>query len=101
MSQRSRLVLSDGQAWVQNTRLFGISIRALGIEDIVTTRKSIRQRGQKQGRSAEFWHTTGSRATTMLWLLALTPLSPLILLFVPETAKRELEEITSGDPRAS
>ena len=36
---------------------------------------------------------TGSHPTSILWLLVLTPISPLILLFVPETAGRELDEI--------
>jgi hypothetical protein len=33
VSQRRRLVLSDGQAWVQNTCLFARSIDALGIDE--------------------------------------------------------------------
>lgn len=36
---------------------------------------------------------TGSHSASITWLLVLTPISPLILLFVPETARRELEEI--------
>jgi putative MFS transporter len=38
---------------------------------------------------------TGSHPASITWLLVLTPISPLILLFIPETARRELEEITS------
>ena len=36
---------------------------------------------------------TGSHAVSITWLLLVTPISPIILLFVPETARRELEEI--------
>ena len=36
---------------------------------------------------------TGSNSGSITWLLLLTPISPLILLFIPETAGRELEEI--------
>jgi putative MFS transporter len=36
---------------------------------------------------------TGSHALSITWLLLLTPISPIILLFIPETAGRELEEI--------
>jgi predicted MFS family arabinose efflux permease len=40
---------------------------------------------------------TGSHADSITWLLVLTPISALIVLFVPETAGRELEEI-APDP---
>jgi putative MFS transporter len=36
---------------------------------------------------------TGSHSVSITWLLLLTPISPFILLFMPETAGRELEEI--------
>ena len=36
---------------------------------------------------------TGSHSASISWVLLLTPLSPLIVLFIPETAGRELEEI--------
>jgi MFS transporter, MHS family, alpha-ketoglutarate permease len=36
---------------------------------------------------------TGSHSESITWILLLTPISPIILLFVPETARRELEEI--------
>ena len=36
---------------------------------------------------------TGSHPASITWLLLLTPISPLIILFIPETARRELEEI--------
>jgi len=43
------------------------------------------------------YSATGSHAVSITWLLALTPISPFILFFVPETARRELEEI-APDP---
>jgi putative MFS transporter len=42
---------------------------------------------------------TGSHAISITWVLLLTPISPLIILFIPETARRELEEITPEAPR--
>lgn len=39
--------------------------------------------------------STGSHSGSITWVLLLTPISPLIVLFIPETAGRELEEITS------
>ena len=36
---------------------------------------------------------TGSHSVSITWVLLLTPISPFILLFIPETARRELEEI--------
>jgi MFS transporter, putative metabolite:H+ symporter len=36
---------------------------------------------------------TGGHARSLTWLLVVTPISPLVLLVVPETARRELEEI--------
>jgi putative MFS transporter len=43
------------------------------------------------------YSATGSHAVSITWLLALTPIAPFILFFVPETARRELEEI-APDP---
>ncbi len=40
---------------------------------------------------------TGSHPASITWVLLLTPISPLIILFIPETAGRELEEI-APDP---
>lgn len=37
--------------------------------------------------------STGSNAASITWILALTPIAPLVLLGLPETARRELEEI--------
>jgi putative MFS transporter len=36
---------------------------------------------------------TGSHAVSITWVLLLTPITPLVILFIPETARRELEEI--------
>jgi len=38
---------------------------------------------------------TGSHPASITWVLLPTPISPLIILFIPETARRELEEISS------
>ena len=46
---------------------------------------------------ALLYGVTGSHAVSITWLLLLTPISPLILLFIPETAHRELEEIMADD----
>lgn len=37
---------------------------------------------------------TGSHAASITWILVLTPISPLVVLLIPETAGRELEEIS-------
>jgi MFS family permease len=39
------------------------------------------------------YSVTGSHADSITWILVLTPIAPIVLLFVPETAGRELEEI--------
>jgi len=36
---------------------------------------------------------TGSHAASMTWMLLVTPISPAVLLFLPETASRDLDEI--------
>ena len=41
------------------------------------------------------YDATGSHPTSIIWILALTPIAPIILLFVPETAGRELEDIST------
>ena len=44
------------------------------------------------------YDVTGSHAASNSWLLVLTPIAPLmIVLFLPETAGRELEEIASDE----
>ena len=40
------------------------------------------------------YSATGSHPASITWVLLLTPISPLIILFIPETARRELEEIS-------
>jgi MFS-type transporter involved in bile tolerance (Atg22 family) len=40
------------------------------------------------------YSATGSHPASISWVLLLTPISPLIILFIPETARRELEEIS-------
>jgi hypothetical protein len=38
---------------------------------------------------------------SIAWMLLLTPVAPIVLLFLPETAGRELEEIAPDRVRAS
>jgi predicted MFS family arabinose efflux permease len=76
---------------VLSTELFPTAFRstASGVREAVTT----------LGGSAGLWvlallyGVTGSHPESITWILVLTPISPLVLLFVPETANRELEEI--------
>jgi putative MFS transporter len=42
---------------------------------------------------SSLYGATSSHSISITWLLVLTPIAPIILLFVPETAGRELEEI--------
>ncbi len=42
------------------------------------------------------YSATGSHPASITWLLLLTPISPLSILFIPETARRELDEIAPG-----
>jgi MFS family permease len=80
------------------TELFPTAFRstAAGVREAVAT----------VGASAGLWilsllyGATGSHAGSITWLLLVTPISPLILLFVPETARRELEEIAPDQVRA-
>jgi putative MFS transporter len=44
--------------------------------------------------------TTGSHPVSISWVLVLTPISPLVLLLLPETARRELEEIAPEPAQA-
>jgi putative MFS transporter len=77
------------------TELFPTALRstAAGVREAVGT----------VGASLGLWilsllfGATGSHALSITWILLLTPISPLILLFIPETARRELEEI-APDP---
>ena len=75
--------------------LFPTALRstASGVRDAVTT----------LGAAAGLWvlsllhGATGSHVESLSWLLLATPISPIILLFVPETARRELEEIVAEE----
>jgi len=79
------------------TELFPTAFRstAAGVREAVAT----------VGASLGLWlltwlyATTGSHPVSITWVLVLTPISPLILLFVPETARRELEEIAPEPAR--
>ena len=80
------------------TELFPTALRstAAGVREAVAT----------VGASAGLWilsllyGATGSHAHSIMWLLLVTPISPIVLLFVPETARRELEEIAPDRLRA-
>jgi len=73
------------------TELFPTAFRstAAGLREAVTT----------VGASLGLWTlsllygATGSYPESIMWVLLLTPISPLIVLLIPETARRELEEI--------
>jgi MFS family permease len=43
---------------------------------------------------------TGSHAASITWALLVTPIAPIVLLFLPETARRELEEVAPERTRA-
>jgi putative MFS transporter len=72
------------------TELFPTGFRstAAGLREAVTT----------VGASLGLWTlsllygATGSYPASITWVLLLTPVSPLIVLLIPETARRELEE---------
>jgi len=93
------LFLSIGSIMVLHTalatELFPTALRstAAGVREAVAT----------VGASLGLWiltllySATGSHAVSITWILLLTPMAPIILLFVPETARRELEEITRDD----
>jgi putative MFS transporter len=80
------------------TELFPTAFRstAAGVREAVAT----------VGAAAGLWAlsllygATGRHAESIMWLLLVTPISPVILLFVPETARRELEEIAPHRARA-
>lgn len=88
MSMGGLMVLHTALA----TELFPTGLRstAAGVREAVAT----------VGSSAGLWilsllyAVTSSHAASITWLLILTPISPLILLLIPETARRELEEIS-------
>jgi MFS family permease len=96
------LFLSIGGIMVLHTALAtelfptGFRSTAAGVREAVAT----------VGASSGLWilsllyGVTGSHAASITWLLLLTPVSPLVLLFVPETARRELEDIAPEPARA-
>jgi putative MFS transporter len=96
------LFLSIGAIMVLHTalatELFPTAFRstAAGVREAVAT----------VGASLGLWilsllyGATGSHCASITWLLLMTPISPIILLFVPETARRELEEIAPDRVRA-
>ena len=77
------------------TELFPTAFRstAAGVREAVAT----------VGASAGLWilgllyGATGSHAASITWILLVTPIAPIVLLFVPETARRELEEIAPDE----
>jgi len=81
------------------TELFPTGFRstAAGLREAVTT----------VGASLGLWTlsllygATGSYPVSITWVLLLTPISPLIVLLIPETARRELEEIAPDRPQAN
>ena len=80
------------------TELFPTALRstAAGVRESVGT----------VGASLGLWilsllfAATGSHPLSITWILLLTPISPLVLLFIPETARRELEEIAPDTAHA-
>jgi len=87
MSFGSLLVLHSALA----TELFPTAYRstAAGVREAVATVGA----SLGLGLLTLLYAATGSHPASISWLLLLTPISPLILLFIPETAGRELEEI--------
>jgi MFS-type transporter involved in bile tolerance (Atg22 family) len=94
MSLGGLLVLHTALA----TELFPTAFRstAAGVREAVGT----------VGASLGLWSVsllyavTGSHAESITWVLILTPISPLVVLLIPETARRELEEIAPSEPEA-
>lgn len=75
--------------------------------DVRSTASGVREAAGTIGSSlglaltSALYGFTGSHADSVTWMLVLTPIAPLVLLFVPETAGRELEEITPSEPPAT
>jgi predicted MFS family arabinose efflux permease len=68
-----------------------------------STASGVREAVATLGSSLGLWIVsslyaqTSSHPESITWVLALTPIAPIILLFVPETAGRELEEIAPDE----
>ena len=64
-----------------------------------STAAGLREAIATVGASSGLWilgvlyGATGSHGASMTWMLLVTPVSPIVLLFLPETARRELEQI--------
>jgi putative MFS transporter len=88
MSLGSLLVLHSALA----TELFPTAFRSTG----AGIREAVGAAGASLGLGilSLLYAATGSHPASITWLLLLTPISPLVILFIPETARRELEEIT-------
>ena len=72
-----------------------------------STAAGLREAVATLGASSGLWilsllyGATGSHGASMTWMLLATPISPIVLLFLPETARRELEEIAPDRTRPS
>jgi putative MFS transporter len=72
-----------------------------------STAAGLREAVATLGASSGLWilsllyGATGSHGASMTWMLLATPISPIVLLFLPETARRELEEIAPDRAGAS
>jgi len=72
-----------------------------------STAAGLREAVATLGASSGLWilgllyGATGSHGASMTWMVLVTPISPLVLLFLPETARRELEEIAPDRAGAS
>ena len=80
------------------TELFPTGLRstAAGVREAVSTVGA----SMGLGILSLLYGVTGGHPLSITWLLLLTPISPLILLFMPETAGRELEEIAPQEAQA-
>ena len=89
------LFLNIGAVMVLHTalanELFPTALRstAAGIREVAGTFGA----SSGLGILSLLYSATGSHAESITWLLILTPIAPIVLLLVPETARRELEEI--------
>jgi putative MFS transporter len=72
-----------------------------------STAAGLREAIATVGAAAGLWilgllyGATGSHGASMTWMLLVTPISPIVLLYLPETARRELEQIAPDRARGS